>query len=45
MSILAGMMIAVGCVLYLTVGGVAGACAFAVRLMTICEFGLKLFTG
>ena len=38
-------MIAIGCLLYLQVGGVAGACLFAVGLGTVCFFNLKLFTG
>ena len=45
MSILAGMMIAIGCLLYLQIGGVAGACLFAVGLGTVYFFNLKLFTG
>lgn len=45
MSILAGMMIAIGCILYLTIGGVTGAVLFSVGLMTVCQYKLKLFTG
>lgn len=45
MSILAGMMIALGCILYLSIGGVTGAVMFSVGLMTVCLFQLKLFTG
>ena len=35
LSILAGMMIAVGAVVYLKIGGLAGALMFAIGLMTI----------
>lgn len=44
-GILAGMMIAMGCVCNAIIGGVAGAVLFAVGLLTICIFELKLFTG
>ena len=45
MDILAGIMISIGCLLYLQIGGVAGACLFAVGLGSICFFKMKLFTG
>ena len=45
MAILAGMMIAIGCVCYILVGGVAGAALFSIGLMTVCLFELPLFTG
>ena len=45
LSILAGFMIGIGAIVYLTVGGVAGALLFAVGLMTICCFKMELFTG
>ena len=45
MGTLAGIMISIGCILYLQIGGVAGACLFAVGLATVCFFNLKLFTG
>ena len=44
-GILAGIMIGIGCLLYLQVGGVAGACLFSVGLMSVCLFQMKLFTG
>ena len=37
-GILAGIMIGIGCLLYLQVGGVAGACLFSVGLMSVCLF-------
>lgn len=45
MSILAGLMIGIGCILYLTIGGIPGAIAFSLGLMTVCLYKLKLFTG
>lgn len=45
LSILAGMMIALGGTIFLSVGGVIGASLFAIGLMTICVFQLELFTG
>ena len=45
MSILAGMMIAVGATCYLVVGGVPGAVMFAVGLMAVLTFKMYLFTG
>ena len=45
MSILAGMLIAIGCILYLKVGGVVGAALFSVGLMSVVLGKLKLFTG
>ncbi len=45
MSVLAGMMIALGAIVYLKVGGVAGALLFSVGLMTVLAFEMKLFTG
>ena len=45
LSILAGMMIAVGGTVYLTYGGIVGALLFAVGLLTILAFRLELFTG
>ena len=45
MAILAGIMIALGATTYLTVGGLAGALMFAVGLMAVLAFELKLFTG
>ena len=45
MGFLAGVMIALGCIVYLKVGGVAGAILFSVGLMTVIAFDMKLFTG
>lgn len=45
MAILAGFMIGIGALVYLSVGGYVGALLFAVGLMTICWFKLHLFTG
>ena len=45
LSILAGMMIAVGGTVYLTVGGIAGAFLFSMGLLTILSLRLELFTG
>lgn len=45
LSIIAGLMIAMGGYIYLTLGGIAGALFFAVGLMTILHFDFELFTG
>lgn len=45
MSILAGMMIAIGCVCFLRVGAPLGAILFAVGLATIINYRFLLFTG
>lgn len=45
MSFLAGMMIALGCVLYLNIGGPLGAFCFAIGLMSVVLYNMKLFTG
>ena len=45
MSILAGMMIALGCVLYIKIGGVLGAFLFSIGLLSVVFYGFKLFTG
>ena len=45
MSILAGIMIAIGCLAYLQIGGLPGALMFSLGLMTVIYFKLKLFTG
>lgn len=44
-SILAGIMIAIGSIVYLQVGGAIGAFTFAIGLMTITLFDLHLYTG
>lgn len=45
MSILAGMMIALGCVLYIKIGGVLGAFLFSIGLLSVVQYEFKLFTG
>lgn len=42
---LAGIAISIGCVVYLRVGGVAGAVLFAFGLLTCVHFKLPLYTG
>lgn len=44
-AILAGTSIAVGGFVYLVLGGVPGAIAFAFGLLTVVHYKLKLFTG
>ncbi len=44
-AILAGMAISIGCVVFLRVGGVAGAVLFAFGLLTCVHFKLPLYTG
>ena len=45
LSILAGFLIGMGGIVYLTVGGPVGAVFFSLGLMTIITFKLELFTG
>ena len=45
LSILAGMMIALGCILYINIGGALGAFCFAIGLMSVVLYKFKLFTG
>ena len=45
MSILAGMIIALGGTVYLIVSNLEGACLFAVGLLAVLAFNLHLFTG
>jgi formate/nitrite transporter FocA (FNT family) len=45
LSILAGLMIAVGGVINLSVGGALGAFMFSLGLLTVLIFKLELFTG
>lgn len=45
LAILAGLCISIGCVVYLRVGGVAGAVLFAFGLTTVVYYQLKLYTG
>ncbi|MDE6692819.1 MAG: formate/nitrite transporter family protein [Muribaculaceae bacterium] len=44
-AILAGAAISIGCVVFLRVGGVAGAVLFAFGLLTCVHFKLPLYTG
>lgn len=45
LSILAGMMIAIGGIVFLSVGGTTGALLFSMGLLTILTLKLELFTG
>lgn len=45
LSILAGFMIGMGGIIYLTLGGIEGALFFSLGLMTIITFKFELFTG
>ena len=46
LSILAGIAINIGCVIFLSIENkVIGAVLFAVGLLTVLAFGLNLFTG
>lgn len=44
-SILAGIMISLGCIVNLQVGGIGGALFFSLGLITILMFNFDLFTG
>ena len=44
-SLLAGVCISIGGIVYLKVGGVAGAILFAFGLLAVVNLGLNLFTG
>ena len=44
-SIIAGLLIGLGGIMYLTIGGIAGAIFFSIGLLTILHFELNLFTG
>ncbi len=45
-SLMAGIMISIGAIIFLSCESkLAGAVLFAVGLLTICEFGLNLYTG
>ena len=44
-SILAGIMISLGCYINLRIGGVVGAIMFSLGLMSVILFGYNLFTG
>lgn len=44
-SILAGVSISIGCIVFLQVGGVVGAILFSFGLITVVHYKLLLFTG
>lgn len=44
-SIWAGIAIAIGAMVYVNVGGVAGAVLFSIGLLTVFTLGLNLYTG
>lgn len=44
-AILAGICISIGCVVFLKVGGVAGAALFSFGLITVTHYKFNLFTG
>lgn len=44
-SVLAGVFIGIGGMVFLKVGGVAGAVLFSIGLISVVSFKLKLFTG
>lgn len=44
-SILAGICIAIGALIFLNVGGILGAFMFSIGLFTILQFGFNLYTG
>ena len=41
----AGIAISIGCIIFLTMGGIIGATLFAFGLLTVVHYGLKLYTG
>ena len=45
LSILAGMMIGLGAIVYLSVGKIVGAFMFSIGLLAILHFRCRLFTG
>lgn len=45
LSIIAGFLISMGGIIYLTLGGIAGALFFSLGLITIVTFKFHLFTG
>lgn len=44
-SVMAGVSISLGCIVFLKVGGVAGAVLFSFGLLTVVHYRLALFTG
>ena len=45
LSILAGIFIALGCIIYLSIGGAVGAVLFSIGLLSVLYFKAHLFTG
>jgi len=44
-SIFAGIAISLGCIAFLTIGGIIGAILFTFGLLTVVHYQLKLYTG
>lgn len=44
-AIMAGLCISIGCIAFLTVGGLYGAILFSFGLLTVVHYKLKLYTG
>jgi formate/nitrite transporter FocA (FNT family) len=44
-SCFAGICISLGCIIYLKVGGVIGACLFSIGLISVVRYELDLYTG
>ena len=44
-AILAGICIAIGCTVFATIGGLAGAFLFSFGLLAVVQYGLHLYTG
>lgn len=44
-GILAGLMISIGCTVFLSVGGIVGSILFSVGLLGVVTYGLDLYTG
>lgn len=44
-SVFSGIILSLGCLVYLNVGGVAGAVLFAFGLISIVSYGIPLYTG
>ncbi len=44
-SVMAGVAISTGCIVFLKVGGLAGAVVFTFGLLTVVHYKLKLYTG
>lgn len=45
LSIIAGLMIGLGCIIYLSLDGIIGAIFFSIGLLTILVLKMELFTG